>query len=606
MNSKSRPLPLKSLVSFIWKSLRLQPWSFFFIFLLSLTWSVDSTVWPYLLRLIIDTLTQYQEDRTNAWNALRWLLVAGICLWIFVEFCFRCRDFLRARAFPKLEAHIRMAMFDHIQHHSPKYFNEHFAGSLSNKISDMTTQITSMLQHLMVFIPAVASSILIIFFFSKVNALFALILAIWILTHFAICLFFTSKCVEYSNIHGEARSTLAGIIVDSLTNNFTVNLFSRFQFEKLRIARYQKVEQETNHQAQYTVALMLLSLTLLFLVGIITLNGFMILFWTQNKITTGEVIQIFNTTFNVVMILWVAGDLMPQFFKSVGIASQALSVMHDPQDVIDPPHTPPLVVKHGEIVFENVSFHYGEKKLFANKDVHIKGGEKVGLVGYSGAGKSTFVNLILRFYPIEKGRILIDGQNIAHITLDSLRKQVALIPQDPLLFHRTLEENIQYGNIHASKEEVVRAAKWAHCDEFIEKCPNGYASLVGERGTKLSGGERQRIAVARAMLAASPILILDEATSSLDSITEKYIQESLEGLMQNRTTIVIAHRLSTLAKMDRILVFDQGKVVEEGTHTELMAKGGHYARMWQMQAGGFLPNRPADPIAIPNPRSEIH
>lgn len=250
------------------------------------------------------------------------------------------------------------------------------------------------------------------------------------------------------------------------------------------------------------------------------------------------------------------------------------------------------MVKQGEIIFENVSFQYGEKKLFNNKDVHIKGGEKVGLVGYSGAGKSTFVNLILRFYPLGKGRILIDGQDIAHVTLDSLHQQVALIPQDPLLFHRSLEENILYGNIKASKEEVIQAAKMAHCDEFIRKCPNGYASLVGERGTKLSGGERQRIAIARAMLAACPILILDEATSSLDSVTEKYIQESLERLMQNRTTLVIAHRLSTLAKMDRILVFEQGQVVEEGSHSELIAKKGHYAYMWEMQAGGFLPDTP--------------
>jgi ATP-binding cassette subfamily B protein len=265
----------------------------------------------------------------------------------------------------------------------------------------------------------------------------------------------------------------------------------------------------------------------------------------EDKISTGEVIQVFNTTFNVLMILWWAGDVMPQFFKSVGIATQALSVMYDPQDVVDPPQTPPLEVKCGEIIFENVSFQYGDKKLFDNKDVRIKGGEKVGLVGYSGAGKSSFVNLILRFYPVKKGRILIDGQNIVHVTLDSLRRQVALIPQDPLLFHRTLEENIQYGNLQASKEDVIEAAKLAHCDEFIKRTPNGYASLVGERGTKLSGGERQRIAIARAMLASSPILILDEATSSLDSITEKFIQESLERLMQNRTTIFLCRPYRT-------------------------------------------------------------
>ena len=263
--------------------------------------------------------------------------------------------------------------------------------------------------------------------------------------------------------------------------------------------------------------------------------------------------------------------------------------MNDPQDVLDSPQAVPLVITQGEIIFENVSFHYGEKKLFHNKAVHIKAGEKVGLVGYSGAGKSTFVNLILRFYPVEKGRILIDGQNIASVTLESLRAQVALVPQDPVLFHRSLEDNIRYGRTDASQGEVKDIAKLAHCDEFITKCPDGYASLVGERGTKLSGGERQRIAIARAMLNKAPILILDEATSALDSVTENYIQESLENLMQNRTTLVIAHRLSTLAKMDRILVFDQGKIVEQGTHTELLSKGGHYAHMWQMQAGGFLP-----------------
>lgn len=592
MKATTSPLRIKSLISFIWGFIRLQPWNFFFIFFLSLIWAVESTVWPYLLRLIIDTLTQYETDRLAAWGSLKWLLVSAICLWITVEVCFRTRDFLRARAFPKLEADIRMTMFDHIQHHSPKYFNEHFAGSLSNKISDMAHEVTSMLHTFMIFLPAVAASILILVFFSKVNSLFATILGIWIVIHFTICFLFSAKCVEYSKIHGEARSSLAGRIVDSFTNNFAVNLFSRFGFEKLRIGVYQKIEQEKNYIAHFCVALMLLSLSILFLVGIITLNAFLIYFWIQGSITTGEVVQVFNTTFNVILILWVAGDMMPQFFNSLGIASQALSLMHDPQDVIDPPHTPPLKVTQGEIVFENVSFHYGEKELFDKKYVHIKGGEKVGLVGYSGAGKSTFVNLILRFYPITKGRILIDGHDIAKITLESLHKQIALIPQDPLLFHRSLEENIRYGDIEASVEEIYEAAKMAHCDEFIKKCPQGYASLVGERGTKLSGGERQRIAIARAILAACPILILDEATSSLDSVTENYIQESLEKLMQNRTTLVIAHRLSTLAKMDRILVFDQGKIVEEGSHAELMVKKSRYAYMWQMQVGGFLPDAP--------------
>jgi ATP-binding cassette subfamily B protein len=581
------------LFSFIWKFVRTQPWVFFFIFLLSFIWSVDATVLPYLLRLIIDTLTLHDADRAGAWPVLKNLLLYVVILWVLVELGFRSRGFLQARVFPKMEADIRMAMFDHIQHHSPKYFNEHFAGSLTNKINDMTTQVTLMLQNLLnLFFPTIATCILTVLFFSQVNPLFALILGAWIVIHFSIVFAFTPKCAKYSNIHGEVRSTLVGKIVDSLTNNFAVNLFTRFKFEKAHIAVYQMKEQETNYQAQRYTQWMFAFLSMLFLAGAAALNGYMILYWMQGKVTTGEIIQIFNTAWNMTFMMWFAGEAIPQFFQSVGIAKQALSLMNDPQDVLDLPLAKPLVVKQGEIIFENVSFYYGEKKLFDNKNIHIKGGEKVGLVGYSGAGKSTFVNLILRFYPLEKGRILIDSQNIAEITLESLRSQVALIPQDPLLFHRSLEENIRYGRIDASKEEVIEAAKLAHCDGFIRKSPQGYDSLVGERGTKLSGGERQRIAIARAMLAGSPILLLDEATSSLDSVTERYIQDSLEKLMQNRTTVVIAHRLSTLAKMDRILVFDQGRVVEEGSHNDLLSKEGHYARMWRMQAGGFLPDNP--------------
>lgn len=267
-------------------------------------------------------------------------------------------------------------------------------------------------------------------------------------------------------------------------------------------------------------------------------------------------------------------------------------MIRDPQDMGDKPDARELKISSGEIVFDNVSFHYGEKKLFENKHVQICGGERVGLVGYTGAGKSTFINLILRFFPLHNGKILIDGHEVANITLESLRRQVALIPQDPVLFHRTLRENISYGKPEATEAEITRAAQLAHCDEFIRNIPNGYEAKVGERGTKLSGGEKQRVAIARAILVDAPILILDEATSSLDSVTESYIQDSLAKLMQNRTTIVIAHRLSTLSRMDRILVFDKGKIVEEGTHADLLNKEGLYAKMWKMQVGGFLPETP--------------
>ena len=290
------------------------------------------------------------------------------------------------------------------------------------------------------------------------------------------------------------------------------------------------------------------------------------------------------------MILWTVGTSLPVVFQSFGIAKQAYSAMRDPNDLGDKLGAKDLIVNKGEIKFDNVTFHYGQKKLFENKHVHIKGGEKVGLVGYTGAGKSSFINLILRFFPLHSGRILIDGTDISNVTLGSLRKNIALIPQDPILFHRSIRDNIAYSKPTASKDDVVNAASLAHCNEFIQSLSKGYDSKVGERGTKLSGGEKQRIAIARAILADAPILILDEATSSLDSLTEKYIQDSLEKLMHGRTTIVIAHRLSTLSRMDRILVFDHGKIVEEGTHKSLLSQNGLYARMWRMQVDGFLPD----------------
>jgi ATP-binding cassette subfamily B protein len=263
-----------------------------------------------------------------------------------------------------------------------------------------------------------------------------------------------------------------------------------------------------------------------------------------------------------------------------------------PLEIVDKPNATILNCTHGKIRFDKIKFHYkGTAPLFQNKSIEIKAGQKVGLVGYSGGGKSTFVNLILRLYDITDGAILIDGQDIRDVTQDSLRTSIALIPQDPSLFHRSLMENIRYGRIDATDEEVILAAKKAHAHEFIEKLSQSYDSLVGERGVKLSGGQRQRIAIARAILKNAPILILDEATSQLDSVTESSIQESLWELMQNKTTLVIAHRLSTLLHMDRIIVFDKGVIVEDGTHAELLTNNGLYRTLWKAQVGGFLPDK---------------
>jgi ATP-binding cassette, subfamily B, bacterial len=265
--------------------------------------------------------------------------------------------------------------------------------------------------------------------------------------------------------------------------------------------------------------------------------------------------------------------------------------LHLPHEIKDAPHAFKLNVSQGLVEFKNVTFAFGKdeqnKPVFTNLSISIKAGEKVALIGSSGAGKSTFVKLLLRLHDLKSGQILIDSQNIADVTQESLRENISLVPQDPALFHRTLMENIRYGRRDASNEEVTQASKLAHCDVFINDFPLKYETFVGERGIKLSGGERQRVAIARALLKNAPILILDEATSSLDSHSESLIQDALNTLMKGRTTLVIAHRLSTIRKMDRIIVLGKDGVVEEGSHDELMRAHGTYARLWNLQAGGF-------------------
>jgi len=345
---------------------------------------------------------------------------------------------------------------------------------------------------------------------------------------------------------------------------------------------------EKNIQAKKYSAYMRVLLGLLgFLIAGVGIIGLMLYFWLHNQLSTGEIAQIFNMTFNVMMMIWYTSISIPTLYQSIGLSKQAFILMQHPQDIVDSRGANDLSIKQGKIEFRDVNFYYDEYPLFQNLSISIKGGEKVGLVGYSGAGKTSFVNLILRFYPVTTGQIFIDGQDISTVTLESLRRQVALIPQDPALFHRSIKENILYGDVEAKESELIEAAKLAHCHEFIEDTSEGYNTLLGERGTKLSGGERQRIAIARAILAKAKILILDEATSALDSITENYIQESLSILMENTTTLVIAHRLSTLASMDRILVFKEGEILEQGSHEELLELGGYYKDMWETQAFGF-------------------
>lgn len=561
--------------------------------LFSFAWSIDHTLWPVVIMTLIDTISNFTGDKTQAWHALSTPVWFGIGLWLTVELSFRLAGILSARVFPRMEANIRMSMFDYVLHHSQHYFSNHMAGSIANKISDMPQAMTRLLQQILyLFFPVVLALLISTALFARINIVFAVILITWVIVHMLICLAFARKCDQYSNIHAESRSALSGKIVDCLSNSSNVRLFARNQYENQYLSIFQKDEIKKHWQSLWYMEKMKIVLGIAFFLGAgISLNGYMLYSWMHGHLTTGEVVFIFNSMWNITMMVWLAGLELPLLYKDIGVCRQALTIIQDPHDLTDAPNAKPLVVKKGEIVFDRVTFRYLKRNnIFQDKSLTINAGEKIGLVGFSGSGKTTFVNLILRYYDIQSGRILIDGQDISKVTQESLREQISIIPQDPTLFHRSLLDNIRYGRLDATDEEVIEASKKAHCHEFIQKMPEKYRSLVGEKGTKLSGGQRQRIAIARAILKNAPILILDEATSALDSVTEKEIQEGLDLLMQQHTTLVIAHRLSTLSGMDRIIVFKDGKIVEDGTHEELLKEGGHFAHLWEMQAGGFLPD----------------
>jgi ATP-binding cassette subfamily B protein len=371
-----------------------------------------------------------------------------------------------------------------------------------------------------------------------------------------------------------------------------VKLFARRPFEARYLASFQDDEIAKAKKAMWQIEIMRIGLGLNGLLLIFGMLFTLLYGWERQWVTLGDFTQVMMQAVWLLGWMWYITFQLTTFIRERGTVANALILIQQSHGLTDQSQAAPLNITRGEIQFDEVRFAYQKNRnVFNRLDLTIPGGQKIGLVGYSGAGKSTFVNLILRFYDIKSGRILIDRQNIAEVTQDSLRSQIAMIPQEPSLFHRSLMENIRYGRLGASDEEVIQASKLAHCHEFIEKLDEGYSALVGERGIKLSGGQRQRIAIARAMLKNAPILILDEATSSLDSVTEKLIQESLHLLMQGRTTIVVAHRLSTLSDLDRIIVFDKGMIVEDGTQEQLLNMNGHFAKLWAMQTEGFLPAR---------------
>lgn len=553
------------------------------------------------MKVIIDDVVDYKGEGKDLLSAVLIPAILFVLVYQAMDICWALFDYFKLKTLPKVRADIINNMFHYLQGHSYAFFQKHFSGSLSNKIADMARGATEVISQsieplvyqLMALVIAAGSMCF-------VHPLLGVVLIAWSVVFLGVIALFYKKTLRLSSLFSESNSVAMGKLVDSITNIISTKLFARINYEQKYLSQYVHDSKVKDQFLQWHMIKLKLiqgtSVTILFgcMVAILLYAR------EQGNVSIGDFAFIFALTTTIMQGLWYLASHFLTFSQELGVCEQALSLMTVAHEVKDIPHAKRLKVTQGEIRFDHVTFNYDRgKNIFRDKNIVIEGGQKVGLVGFSGSGKTTFVNLILRFFEISSGKILIDNQNIADVTQDSLHESIAMIPQDPMLFHRSLMENIRYGRLEASDQEVIEASKLAHCHEFIELMPEGYNSLVGERGTKLSGGQRQRIAIARAILKNAPILILDEATSALDSLIEEKIHESVSYLMQGRTTLVIAHRLSTLSDMERILVFMGGHVVEDGTHEELMALEGHYATLWNRQAGGFLPEHLTDEEEIP-------
>ncbi|MBP6924022.1 MAG: ABC transporter ATP-binding protein [Candidatus Pacebacteria bacterium] len=473
--------------------------------------------------------------------------------------------------------------------HSHSYFSNRFAGSLLNKVGNVVGAIDNVISDLLWSYLSTSISLAVTFFFIyRVDKLSALIFFGLIVSLIMLNRAMMSQKQELSKQTAASSSKLRGAIVDVFTNVSAVRQFSRQIHEQER-QEVLSTDWKDFRKKNWLFSEMTLALNSLVLF-VFASGMFYVLVnrWQEGAISTADFVFILALMSQLVGTLIFIGRVMTNYARIVGELEEGLEEIVVPYEIVDVLSAAPLVVTRGAIDWNSVGFEFGENKVFKNFNLTIKAGERVGLVGHSGAGKTTFVSLLLRQHDVTGGCIEIDGQDIACVTQDSLRMNIAVVPQEPLLFHRTIRENIAYGKDDATEAEVIEVAKKAKAHDFIIKLEHGYDTLVGERGIKLSGGQKQRVAIARAMLKDAPILVLDEATSALDSESEVAIQTALHELMVGKTVVAIAHRLSTLREMDRIIVLENGAIIEDGTHESLKEAGGVYQRLWEHQAGGFL------------------
>jgi len=502
----------------------------------------------------------------------------------------RVADFLMVYTQTNILRDLANYSLEHLQRHSYNFFTGNFTGSLVAKSKRFVRSFETIHDRFTFSFWQTGIQLLGVFVVMALTIpKLAVFFAIWVAGFLLITYFLIRIRMRFDLAAAATDSNVTGALADVITNILNVKMFSSSKEEMRTFKKVTHADYRAHAKAWYVgnafYAIQGVEMIILEVVGMYMTLAL----WAEGSVTIGTVVLIQSYFASVMMNTWDIGRAMSDIFRSLSDASEMVEIFETPLEVKDRPDPEVPRIAKGHIRLDDVRFHYvQDHDVFSRLALDILPGQKVGIVGHSGAGKSTLFKLLLRFLDVTGGAITIDGQDIRAITQDDLRRHISYVPQDPILFHRSLLENIAYAKPGASNEEVTDAAKRAHAHEFISTLPAGYETLVGERGVKLSGGERQRVAIARVILKNAPILLLDEATSSLDSVSEKYIQEQLKEIMKNRTTLAIAHRISTIKQMDRIIVFEGGAVIEDGSHDELLVRGGTYAELWSHQSQGFL------------------
>lgn len=589
MSANKSSVSTKRILSFIWENYKAYPSRWIFAIIFRTVTIALATVPALYYKDIINILSKTQVATSEITQ--HGISILLIILWIkLVQFIFhRVYDYIIITFEMNIQEKLYNQIFSYLHQHSFQFFANNFSGSLISKVRKCVSgleRFTDMLSRNV--LPFILNLILVVGIIAVQNIRIAINIFIWV-TVFSIIQYQLHNWLHpYQEKANQLDSELGGLLSDTITNNLTIKLFAS-------LPREQKAFSWLNHDTvqarklQYYKSMRIWGFSAFFgLVLEIAIMYAAIRLWWMWIFEIGVIVLIQTYVLKIIEELRGIGMTFRSFFRNISEIWEMVEILDTPHEVIDN-WDKKLKVKEGEIRFEKVDFSYGENQIFNALDLTIKPGERVALVWESGSWKTTITKLLFRFYDLQGGEILIDNQNIANVTQNSLRENISMIPQEPVLFHRSIRDNIAYGKPNATEQEIIAASKMARCHEFIWALKDGYATLVWERGIKLSWGERQRVAIARAILENRQIIVMDEATSALDSESEFLIQEAINELMQNKTVLIIAHRLSTIMKMDKIIVMHQWKIIEKGSHQELLLnKNGTYKKLRDIQSGGFI------------------